>query len=136
MDPFANFPPINQHLASKAAAATPSLVETNESPLALVSVEPDSSALGWRTEPIPATVGTVSAPPLLTEGGSVILDFGGHRTGYLSFDLVPYKHGLEPHDAPCRLHIVFGEIVTDVAESFEPYNAWLSKAWLPDEIMT
>jgi len=38
-------------------------------------------------------------------------------------------------DFDARLRIVFGEILADVAEELEPYNAWLSKAWLPDEII-
>jgi hypothetical protein len=30
---------------------------------------------------------------------------------------------------------VFGEILNDVAEDLYPYDAWLSEAWLPDEII-
>ncbi|HEX3140569.1 MAG TPA: hypothetical protein VHQ87_10975, partial [Rhizobacter sp.] len=69
----------------------------------------------------------------LRAGSSFIVDFGGHRTGYLSFVLG--TSGREP-DAPVRLRFTFGEVPTDVAESFEPYTGWLSRAWLPEETVT
>jgi hypothetical protein len=62
----------------------------------------------------------------------VILDFGGHRTGNLSFLL--QTEGREP-DAPARLRFVFGEVPTDVAEPLYPYKGNLSSSWLPDEIV-
>jgi hypothetical protein len=41
----------------------------------------------------------------------------------LSFDIEAIKHGIEPADAPCRLKIVFGEILNDVCESFDDYRS-------------
>ena len=68
----------------------------------------------------------------LKRGDSVIVDFEGHRTGYLSFRLA--TEGREP-DAPVRLRFTFGEVPTDVAEPFYPYKGELSEAWLPDELI-
>jgi hypothetical protein len=47
---------------------------------------------------------------------------GGHRTAHLEFNIEAVKHGIEPADAPCRLKIVFGEILNDVTELFEEYR--------------
>jgi alpha-L-rhamnosidase len=60
---------------------------------------------------------------------------GGHRAGFFEFTAVAIANGIEPADAPARLRIVFGELLTDVAEPFEPYGAWLSESWLPDEVI-
>ncbi|NRR31697.1 glycoside hydrolase [Oxalobacteraceae bacterium] len=68
-----------------------------------------------------------------TEGDHFILDFGGHLTGYLSFRIVPTG---SVADSPVRLRLTFGEVPTDVAESFHPYTGWISAAWLPDELLT
>ncbi|KAK0349251.1 hypothetical protein LTR94_033897, partial [Friedmanniomyces endolithicus] len=67
------------------------------------------------------------------KGDSFILDFGGHRTGHLSFDLETV--GREP-DAPARLKLTFGEVQPDVAEPLHPYKGKISEAWLPEEIIT
>lgn len=80
--------------------------------------EADAAALAERT---------------LRAGDSVIVDFEGHRTGYLSFTL--RAHGREP-DAPARLRLSFGEVPPDVAEPLHPYTGWLSEAWLPEEVLT
>jgi len=132
MDVFAHLPPVNNHFVERANACTPQLSKTRQVPLGLVTVERDETApLGWCAVP----AGKVEDMRVLNDSDSVIFDFGGHRTGYLSFRLQPYKHGLEPNDSPCRLRLVFGEIISDIAEEFYPYTAWLSKAWLPDEII-
>lgn len=47
---------------------------------------------------------------------------GGHRAGTLEFDIEAVLVGVEPADAPCRLKIIFGEVLNDVAESFDDYK--------------
>ena len=48
---------------------------------------------------------------------------GGHRAGTFEFDIEAVLVGVEPADAPCRLKIVFGEVLNDVAESFDDYKS-------------
>jgi len=117
--------------ADKAEALMPRLTETEQRPLSLVRAVPASdSPLRFRMEPeAPATD---LAKRVLKKGDSVIVDFGGHRTGYLSFRLE--TEGREP-DAPARLRFTFGEVPTDVAEPLYPYSGQLSSAWLPDEVV-
>ncbi len=112
-----------------AESLKPSLSETDERPLALVRPVPDSAlVLRFRmeTEAPAAALGE----RLLGKGDSFILDFGGHRTGHLSFELVGEGRGV---DAPARLRFTFGEVATDVAEPLYPYQGQLSSSWLPDE---
>lgn len=47
---------------------------------------------------------------------------GGHRAGYFEFDIASNPWGAEPADAPCRMKLVFGEVLNDVAESFDDYK--------------
>jgi hypothetical protein len=47
---------------------------------------------------------------------------GGHRAGTFEFDIESVLVGVEPADAPCRLKLVFGEVLNDVAESFDDYK--------------
>lgn len=107
----------------------PVLTETLQEPLRLVRPQADASlVLRYRMETeAPATE---LAAHTFRRGDSFILDFGGHRTGHLSFRLETV--GREP-DSPVRLRLVFGEVPTDVAEPLYPYKGQLSEAWLPDE---
>ncbi len=114
-----------------AESLKPSLSETEQQPLALVRPVPDPSlVLRFRmeTEASAQQLGD----RLLGKGDSFILDFGGHRTGYLSFGLVGEGRGV---DAPARLRLTFGEVPTDVAEPLYPYRGQLATAWLPDEVV-
>lgn len=67
------------------------------------------------------------------EGDTFYLDFGQHLTGYLAFRITPTG---SVADSPVRLRLTFGEVPTDVAEPLHPYKAWISAAWLPDEVVT
>lgn len=117
--------------ADKAESLIPELVETEQLPVSLVrGVPAPGAALRFRMQPeAPASA---LAGRALRKGDSVIVDFEGHRTGYLSFRLA--TEGREP-DAPVRLRFTFGEVPTDVAEPFYPYHGELSEAWLPDEVI-
>jgi alpha-L-rhamnosidase len=118
-------------LLAVAESLKPALRETAQVPLALVRPVPaPSTALRWRMDPDgPAEA---LAQRILRKGDTFTLDFGGHRTGYLSFRLQGVGRGV---DAPARLRFTFGEVPTDVAESFSPYKGGLSSAWLPDEVV-
>jgi alpha-L-rhamnosidase len=118
-------------LVAVAESLRPALRETLQRPLFLVRpVAAPSAALRWRMEsdgPAEAL-----ADRLLKKGDIFTLDFGGHRTGYLSFRLVGVGRGV---DAPARLRFTFGEVPTDIAEPLYPYKGTLSSAWLPDEVV-
>ncbi|KAF2195131.1 glycoside hydrolase family 78 protein [Zopfia rhizophila CBS 207.26] len=68
----------------------------------------------------------------LGKNDDLILDFGSHRVGYLSFYLDAAGDNV---DAPCRLRFVFGEVPTDVTEDLSSCNTWISTSWLPDEVI-
>ncbi len=126
------YAPANAAFLARAEACKPSLTETRQSPLGLIVPVADAAQpLGWRIQP---TAGPEALEQLVFhEGDSCIIDFGGHRTGHLSFDLAGVGRGV---DAPARLRFTFGEVITDVAEPLHPYTGWLSESWLPEEIVT
>ncbi len=126
------YAPPNTAFLAKAEACKPMLSEALQTPLGLITPVADATqALGWRIEP----AGDVAAleSRVLRKGDSLIIDFGGHRTGHLSFELIGVGRNI---DAPARIRFVFGEVISDVAEPLHPYKGWLSESWLPEEIVT
>jgi hypothetical protein len=115
----------------KAQSLIPTLTETSQSAVSLVQpVADESLPLRFRMErQAPAAE---LEKRLSGKGDAFILDFEGHRTGYLSFDLVGEGRGV---DAPVRLRLTFGEVPTDVAEPLYPYKGQLATGWLPDEVV-
>jgi alpha-L-rhamnosidase len=114
-----------------AESLQPQLHEKVELPISIVRPVPDSSRfLRWRMETV--SPAAEIEKQLLRKGDNVILDFGGHRTGYLSFILKAEGINI---DAPTRLRLTFGEVPSDVAEDFYPFKGALSESWLPDEVM-
>ncbi len=119
------------HWMDTAQALIPQLATTVQAPLALVrAVADDSLPLRFRMEREAAAEELEQR--LLKKGDQFILDFGGHRTGHLAFDLVGEGRGV---DAPVRLRLTFGEVPTDVAEPLYPYTGQLATGWLPDEVV-
>jgi len=115
---------------NQAQALIPTLSQTEQTPLGLVRFTADPSlALRLRIDP---DAGPPLEDRLLEKGDSFILDFGGHRTGHLSFDLIGEGRGV---DAPVRLRLTFGEVPTDVGEPLYPYKGQLATGWLPDEVI-
>jgi len=113
----------------KAAKATPALIRTPVKPAAVITVTNDPAAFqGWRIGST-ADVRSVYNRPL-KPGDSFILDFGQHRTGYVQLALRAFDI---PVDAPVRLQLIFGEVLAEVTEPFDPYKGGLTRAWLQDE---
>jgi len=122
--------PVARFLA-QAQALIPPLVETAQPPRAWVRAEPaPGHCLGHRM----VSAGDLAAWAQRTwrDGDSFIIDFGGHRTGYLSFTLLA-SEGMA--DSPVRLRLTFGEVPPDVAEPLYPFTGRLSAAWLPEEVL-
>lgn len=119
------------HWIETAENLTPVLFETAQTPLAVVTAQADAgAALGYHMLKV-ADIGELEHASF-SDGDSFILDFGGHRTGHLSFYLGWTGKGV---DAPARLRLTFGEVPSDVAESAYPHQGWLSGAWIADELI-
>ena len=78
------------------------------------------------------TVQPVSGLPeqALSENECVVLDFGNHFVGKLTFRLS--SKGSHP-DAPVWLRIKFCENERELSESAEDYHGWISKGWIQQE---
>jgi hypothetical protein len=116
----------------KAQALIPRLTETVQLPVNLVKAVPDANQILRYRMDREADASALS-DRLLGKGDSFILDFEGHRTGTIEFELLGEGRGV---DAPVRLRLIFGEVPTDVAEPLRPYNGSLAEGWLPEEIIT
>ena len=115
-----------------AKSLIPALHESVQEPLHVVTAVPDPSLyLRWRMEPTAAAADLEQRT--FKPGESFILDFGGHRTGYLSFDLLGVGENV---DAPARLRFTFGEVAGDVAEPLHPYKGTLGEGWLQEDTVT
>ena len=123
----------SQSFLEKAEQLKPSLNEFVQAPLGLVSPVKDvAQPLGWRIENA-GDAEAIASRLLKKKGDTLIIDFGGHRAGHLSFDIGSIG---EPIGAPIRLRFTFGEVIPDIAEPFTPYKGWLSESWLPEEVVT
>ena len=63
----------------------------------------------------------------------VTLDFGRHMVGYFRFHT---KATRGCQDAPVRLKFFFGELPAELNTPLDPWKAWLSRAWMQDEVVT
>ncbi|KFY41085.1 hypothetical protein V495_05063 [Pseudogymnoascus sp. VKM F-4514 (FW-929)] len=121
----------NEAFARKAESLTPKLHEWTDRPLSVVTFQPNEKAF-FKCNPV--ILHRIDELDSLTygKGDQLILDFGSHRVGYLSFHLSAEGVNI---DAPARLRITFGEIPYDVTEELHPCNTWISTSWLPDEVI-
>jgi alpha-L-rhamnosidase len=116
---------------SQAERLKPSLARTVHAPTSVVEPVADAGAfLRWRMNRTASAESIESR--LFKPGDTVILDFGTHLTGHFALSLGGEGRGI---DAPARLKLTFGEVPGEVAEPFDPYRGWLSRAWLQDEII-
>ncbi len=116
----------------KAAATQPGLIETIKQPLSLVSLVKDDAVFQhWKVlKGFP--VDSLYRKSFKKQSG-VVLDFGEHLTGYVSFSVEDFGRAA---DAPLRIKFTFGEVPSELATPFDPYPGQLSRAWLQDEIIT
>lgn len=116
----------------KADANKPVLNETLHLPISIVKMVPDQTAFqGWKSEVVSSTAPLYSSSFKAHSG--IILDFGEHLTGSVSFRLDTLTG---TPDAPVRLKFTFGEVPAEIATAFDPYPGELSRAWLQDEQVT
>ena len=113
----------------KAEKATPALIHTVKKPVALITVTNDPASFqGWKIGSTREVRSVYDRP--LKPGDSFILDFGEHMTGYAQLSLRSFDI---PVDAPVRLALIFGEVLAEVTEPFDPYTGGLTRSWLQDE---
>lgn len=110
----------------KADQLKPQLIHTDKKPISVVEVVEEPSAFqGFGVKKLC----DVSFPITLKSGNSVILDFGEHVVGYVSFKL--NFSGSIP-DSPTRLSFLFGELPCEVYYPPEHATGGL-KNWLQDD---
>ncbi|MFZ6000900.1 MAG: glycoside hydrolase [Bacteroidota bacterium] len=115
----------------KAEQLKPALVETIKQPQQLVSVVKDENAFqGWKAE-AKGSIKELYETSFKSQSGTIV-DFGEHITGHFTFSLQAIR-GVS--DAPTRLKFTFGEVPSEVAVPFDPYDGALSRGWLQDEII-
>jgi len=117
---------------SYAEQLKPTLLEKRVDPVAIVLLERDPRSFqGWKKT---RAEGIDSLSEMTFEkGDQIVLDFGDHHVGYLTMS-VRAIGGIA--DAPLRMKLTFGEVPSEIGESFDDYNGWLSKSWLQEEWIT
>jgi hypothetical protein len=99
----------------------------------MVEAVRDTSAFqGWRyveSELTPSQTDTM----VLRPGQVFTFDFGRHLVGYLSFSTRTLRRC---QDGPLRLRLFMGELPAELNTPLDPWKAWLSRAWMQDEIIT
>ncbi len=122
---------ITQAFVDRAEALTPQLHKARVYPKRQVEIVANEQAFqGWEVK----DAGTAEAfnAGTLRQGDSVVLDFGDHQVGYVTFSI---RNVDSNADAPLRLGLVFGEMPCEIGEDFANYDGWLSRSWLQDEII-
>ena len=113
----------------KAEKATPALIRTVKKPVAVITATNDPASFqGWKIGSTREVKSVYDRP--LKSGDSFILDFGEHMAGYAQLSLRSFDI---PVDAPVRLALIFGEVLAEVTEPFDPYTGGLTRSWLQDE---
>ena len=67
----------------------------------------------------------------LGKGERIVLDFGDHHVGYLSFSA---RSVGSPMDAPAKLRVRYAELPFELDEDWSSYNGEVSSSWLQEEI--
>ena len=121
-----------EDLLMVAGQLTPELYEKTIAPQSVVEIIRDPAGFqGWKAE-IKESAANFK-DKILGRGESVVLDFGNHEVGYLTFGMTSVG---SPQDAPCRVKFTFAEVLAELGESFKNYKGWLSKAWFQEEVVT
>ncbi|MHC4887062.1 MAG: alpha-L-rhamnosidase-related protein [Planctomycetota bacterium] len=122
----------NEKWLSKAEEAKPVLHEAVVDPVGLITVLRDAEGFqGWTSRPSENPAALADRP--LRRGDTVIFDFGEHLVGRLELALRPLD---AIQDAPVRLRLTFGEVLSEVAEPLEEDREGMAATWLQDEFVT
>lgn len=113
---------VNEAFLKKAIALEPKLIEGNVKPIRIVDID-ENARVQFK-----ATIEELACNEM-KRGDSVILDFGDHQVGYISFDVRTVG---SPQDAPVYLKLKFGEIAKEIKEKSDEYDGWISTAWIQE----
>lgn len=117
----------------KSEACKPELIIKEVTPVRLVKSVQDAEAFqGWRMDDAGKT-DPVFNQSFKNQSG-IILDFGDHMTGYLTFSLKLTSNRVS--DAPVRFKFTFGEVPAELNTPLDPFPGGLSRAWIQDEVIT
>ena len=116
----------------KAERSRPTLDTAEKRPLSIVNIVSDERSFqGYKTTARQPTDSFYHRS--MKKQSGVILDFGEHLTGFVSFTIEDLQ-GVA--DAAIRLKCTFAEVPAEAVLPFDPYQGTLSRAWLQDETVT
>lgn len=119
---------MDEKLFAKAERLKPNIIKEIVYPQHTVEILPDEKGYqGYRVEKLSDYV---REDIELKNGSSVILDFGNHFVGYLSFVLDTVA-GMA--DSPAELKFTFGETPYEIMTPPEDYHGTLGSGWLQNE---
>lgn len=75
-------------------------------------------------------VSAVCPEKTLSEGDSVVLDFGNHYVGYFTAEFTSTG---SHQDAPAFLKLKFCEREEEITEPTDDYHGWISRSWIQEE---
>jgi len=119
---------VNEAFVAKAEALKPTLFHEVVKPTRIVEV------VGTVDDAKITSSEDASALPrvILATGGSVVLDFGNHYVGRVSFKV---NHHGSPQDAPVLLRVKFGEVLEEIVAKSSEYHGEISGGWIQEEYM-
>lgn len=119
---------MDEKLFAKAERLKPNLIKETVFPKKFVEIIPDEK--GYQGYSAKEIGDYVREDIELKNGSSVILDFGTHYVGYLSFDIDTVS-GMA--DSPAELRFTFGETPYEIMTPPEDYHGTLGSGWLQNE---
>ena len=116
-----------------AVASQPKLIVSEKRPMSVVTISKNEKAFqGWKVISN-AQINSFYNASMKKQSG-IILDFGEHLTGFVTFRIEDFGKGVA--DAPIRMRFTFAEVPAEAVLPFDPYKGKLSRGWLQDEIVT
>lgn len=115
----------NEAFLKQAVDLEPELIRKTVKPTRIVHIDEQAKV----TEKV--TIENIPDMPL-GKGDSMVLDFGNHQVGYVTFKL---KTVGSPQDAPVYLRLKFGEVAKEITEDSSEYNGWISRSWIQEEYL-
>lgn len=116
---------MNAIYKKRADENIPGFFEYKITPISAVNFAEDIDApFGVKTDFVP------EIQEVFSKGDRLIVDFGEHCVGKVSFNLHKNDNYI---DAPVKIKFRFGEVPMELARDFESYEGWLSGSWLQEE---